>query len=73
MGITLLFGSHTKQRHVQDIGFVGIDQRNLPRRQLRRNQIFLDGIGMNLLRSYCTLISVLRTTSLSIFVEPPRS
>ena len=26
MGVTLLFGCHTKQRHIQNIGFVGIDQ-----------------------------------------------
>ena len=47
MGITPLLSGHAEQRHIQDIGFVGIDQRNLPRRQLWRNQIFLDGIGMN--------------------------
>ena len=47
MGIAPLFGRHTKQRHIQYIGFVGIEQRNLPRRQPRRNKIFLDGICVN--------------------------
>ena len=47
MGIAPLFGRHTKQRHIQYIGFVGIDQRNLPRRQFRRDQVFLDGICVN--------------------------
>ena len=26
VGVTLLLGCHTKQRHIQNIGFVGIDQ-----------------------------------------------
>ena len=47
MGIAPLFGRHTKQRHIQNIGFVGIDQRNLPRRQFRWNQILLDSICVN--------------------------
>ena len=47
MGIAPLFGRHTKQRHIQNIGFVSIDQRNLPRRQLRWDQILLDGICVN--------------------------
>ena len=95
MGIAPLFGRHTKQRHIQNIGFVGIDQRNLLVRQLRRNQSFLDSVrvdaimmycGLSLslifamsvklrkssrLRAHCTLISVPRTTSLSISIALP--
>ena len=47
VGVTLLLGCHTKQRHIQNIGFVGIDQGNLTGGQLRRDQIFFDSIGMN--------------------------
>ena len=47
VGIAPLFGRHTKQRHIQDIGFIGIDQGNLPGRQFRWDQILLDGIRVN--------------------------
>ena len=47
MGIAPLFGRHTKQRHIQNIDFVGIDQGNLPCRQLRWNQIFLDSVRVD--------------------------
>ena len=47
MGIAPLFGRHPEQCHIQNIGFVGIDQRNLPSRQFRRDQVFLDGICVN--------------------------
>ena len=47
MGITPLLGCHTEQRHIQNVGFIGIDQGNLPGRQFGWNQIFLDGICVN--------------------------
>ena len=39
--------SRLDRHHIQNIGFVGIDQGNLTGRQFRRDQIFFDSIGMN--------------------------
>lgn len=40
-------GGLAEQRHVEDIGFVGIDERLGSGRYVFRNQVLLDGVGMN--------------------------
>ena len=47
VGVTPLLGSHPEESHVQNVGFAGVDKIDLGARQLRRNQVGLDGVGMN--------------------------
>lgn len=46
VGFAPFLCGHAKQRHVQNICFIGIDQRNLSGGQCLWDEIFLDSIGM---------------------------
>jgi hypothetical protein len=47
VGLTPLGGSHTKQGHVEQIGLAGIHGRRLMPGQLARQEVRLDGIGVD--------------------------
>ena len=47
VGIAPLLGSHTKHRHIEHICFLCINDARLHWGHLLRNQMALDGIGMN--------------------------
>ena len=53
MSITPFFSCDTKERHIEHVGFIGINKRFVIRIDLLRHQVCLDGIGVDMVVNLC--------------------